>query len=75
MGLLSRIKRSLSPSLQDKVKAEAKAKADGLRELTRNGASPEQIEKYIDEMMADTEFYRAKSNRLLSNEASYRRTG
>ena len=62
MGLLSQIKRSLSPSLQDKVKAEARAKADGLRELSRNGASPEQIEKYINEMMADTEFYQILGN-------------
>ena len=56
MGLLGRIKKALSPSVEERIKAEAKEKVNGLRELTQRGASKEQIKAYIDQMMSNTEF-------------------
>ena len=56
MGLLGRIKRALSPSIEERIKAEAKEKVNGLRELMQRGASKEQIKAYIDQMTSNTEF-------------------
>lgn len=57
VGILGRIKRSLAPSLEQRIKDEATEKVERLKRLTQTGASKEEIEKYIDSMSRSTEFY------------------
>ena len=57
MGILGRIKRALAPSLEERIRAEAKQKVDELRSLSKNGASKEEIDTLIKAMMRGTEFY------------------
>jgi len=56
MGLLSRIKSALAPSVDERIKADATKKVDGIRQLIANGASREELDAYIEAAMSSTEF-------------------
>jgi len=57
VGLLGRIKKAIAPSLEERIRQEAKQKVDEMRRLAKEGASKDEIEALVKEMLRSTEFY------------------